>query len=275
MPWAEVAITQGAYPAATYQALTQARQYIAEQTKPPITNLLQVACLGALEEVSYTRKDGQCLRWDSRSGRTDTSLDKGVLPTIAEQVAVQATRIGHDIPLLKAYRDHPVPRLIPESCLYALQLGTMPGLLTVSSPLLPMPTAMTIPVSMHSNWSFWGYDDPKLKDLAAAIAIGDGRKTTASDKALQQAYIHRLTDWQQIEQMVADQAGPQRGVGPTNRTQKRPQQPGYPAAVGLLRVGDGVCYLRASPAFSPGRSHRSSQRQRAVPTVSTYPGTLS
>ena len=42
--------------------------------------LFWLACLSILEDVSYTRKDGQYLRWDHRSSRQSKSaFDKGTI----------------------------------------------------------------------------------------------------------------------------------------------------------------------------------------------------
>ena len=48
--------------------------------------MLNFACMSVLEDVSYTRKDGQYLRWDARSGRTvRTQLHKGVVPSLLNE----------------------------------------------------------------------------------------------------------------------------------------------------------------------------------------------
>ncbi|MCL5275257.1 MAG: site-specific DNA-methyltransferase [Chloroflexi bacterium] len=64
----EVKITRGAYPPGTKSAI---ERYIAalRHEQPPARRVLRFALLCVLESVSYTRKDGQYLRWDSRSGR--------------------------------------------------------------------------------------------------------------------------------------------------------------------------------------------------------------
>lgn len=64
----EVKITRGAYPPVTKTAI---ERFIAalHHEQPPAQRVLRFALLCVLESVSYTRKDGQYLRWDSRSGR--------------------------------------------------------------------------------------------------------------------------------------------------------------------------------------------------------------
>ena len=61
-------ITDGAYPPETHRKIGR---YLASlETEPPAERAtLLFALLCILEAVSYTRKDGQYLRWDHRSGR--------------------------------------------------------------------------------------------------------------------------------------------------------------------------------------------------------------
>ena len=61
-------ITKGAYPEETEKLV---RKYLArlQSEKGNIRTILLFALLCVLESISYTRKDGQYLRWDHRSGR--------------------------------------------------------------------------------------------------------------------------------------------------------------------------------------------------------------
>jgi DNA modification methylase len=64
----ELRITKGAYSQETQTAI---EQYIeaCNQENTSVKSILHLALLCVLESVSYTRKDGQYLRWDYRSGR--------------------------------------------------------------------------------------------------------------------------------------------------------------------------------------------------------------
>jgi DNA modification methylase len=67
-PINELRITRGAYPAETFD--TMGRFLAAsEQEGERVQAVLLFALLCILENISYTRKDGQYLRWDYRSGR--------------------------------------------------------------------------------------------------------------------------------------------------------------------------------------------------------------
>ena len=64
-----VRITESAFPMETEKGLAKAREYISGVDNPDVRAMLNLACMSVLESVSYTRKDGQYLRWDYRSGR--------------------------------------------------------------------------------------------------------------------------------------------------------------------------------------------------------------
>jgi len=82
-------ITSGAFPDETQ---CQLEQYLAavETETQPYARLLRFAAMCVLEEISYTRKDGQYLRWDYRSERRQGSrpFDKGTI--LSFETAIQA-----------------------------------------------------------------------------------------------------------------------------------------------------------------------------------------
>jgi hypothetical protein len=94
----ELRITQGAYPANTRCAI---EQYLGACSKEPprVQAVLRFALLCVLESISYTRKDGQYLRWDYRSGRTQGSkpFDKGPILDSAEAICGKIDEITSDL----------------------------------------------------------------------------------------------------------------------------------------------------------------------------------
>lgn len=73
-------ITQGAFPEKTETEIGSYMGFLSQIDDPDIRYLFWFACLAVLEEVSFTRKDGQYLRWDHRSGRKlRSSFDKGAI----------------------------------------------------------------------------------------------------------------------------------------------------------------------------------------------------
>ncbi|MGC8877887.1 MAG: hypothetical protein ACP5R2_01520 [Anaerolineae bacterium] len=62
-------ITEKAFPEQTERSLAGYRRFLDTIQDETVRYLFWFAGLATLEEVSYTRKDGQFLRWDVRSGR--------------------------------------------------------------------------------------------------------------------------------------------------------------------------------------------------------------
>lgn len=59
-------------------------------------NVLKFAAISVLEEISFTRKDGQFLRWDGRSGRK-SKFNKGHIPTFREAISGKLLKMQDDI----------------------------------------------------------------------------------------------------------------------------------------------------------------------------------
>ncbi len=91
-------ITGGAYPPETANRIAQFSAYT-RQEKPHIADLLTFALLCILESVSYTRKDGQYLRWDHRSGRRQGKkvFDKGTIQSFDIAIAAKLTQMVTDL----------------------------------------------------------------------------------------------------------------------------------------------------------------------------------
>ena len=117
-----IPITEKAFPRQTDREIACAREFIATLDNTALATVLNLACLSVLEEVSYTRKDGQFLRWDPRSGRSVSSkLDKGKIPSFSIALASRLQQIEKDFPLLKEQYAGPIPTLITGSSLTELK----------------------------------------------------------------------------------------------------------------------------------------------------------
>ncbi len=82
-----VRITQDAFSPATEAQMSAYLRFLDGIADVDVRFLLWFACLSVLEEVSFTRKDGQYLRWDHRSGRTlGRPFDKGAIPPFKDAV---------------------------------------------------------------------------------------------------------------------------------------------------------------------------------------------
>jgi DNA modification methylase len=98
VPLPTLRITRGAYPEETVEAI---ERYLGalQKENDRVQLVLRFALLCVLEAISYTRKDGQYLRWDYRSGRRQGKkrFDKGVLPTFAQAITEKLEEILADL----------------------------------------------------------------------------------------------------------------------------------------------------------------------------------
>ena len=120
---AHITITRGAFPPATERAIAGYRAYCARRVRDPhVRRLFHLAGLSILESISYTRKDGQYLRWDRRAKRprVGSRFTKRRIEPFSEAIDRQLARIGAD---LGDVSGGPEPDLRRGSC-----LDVLPGL---------------------------------------------------------------------------------------------------------------------------------------------------
>ena len=117
-----VRITEGAFSSETEQEIARARAFLSRCKDGHLNKLLNVACLSVLEESSYTRKDGQFLRWDARSGRSlRSNMHKGYVPQFCEALKCRISEMVEDIDSLNDLFGGPRPKLVSGSCLELLK----------------------------------------------------------------------------------------------------------------------------------------------------------
>lgn len=102
LPLNVLRITQGAYPSITVDAI---ERYLGamQVERGRVAAILRLALLCVLESVSYTRKDGQYLRWDYRAGRRRgaTCFDKGTVMELAPAIKAKIYEILSDTSIIK------------------------------------------------------------------------------------------------------------------------------------------------------------------------------
>ena len=95
-----IRITNGAFPAQEEQQITGyiacCHMLIEDEN---VRDLLLFGAFCVLEEISYTRKDGQYLRWDERSGRSQGAIpfNKGRIFTFREAIEQKLRQMLADI----------------------------------------------------------------------------------------------------------------------------------------------------------------------------------
>jgi DNA modification methylase len=97
-PLPELRITEGAYPEETKQLIEKYRRGLQLENKQ-VKTLLFFSLLCVLEEISYTRKDGQYLRWDYRSNHRQgkTPFNKGEILKFEQAIVNKLDEIMEDI----------------------------------------------------------------------------------------------------------------------------------------------------------------------------------
>jgi DNA modification methylase len=123
----ELRITRRAYPGKTTEAI---EKYLGacQQENRKVQAVLRFALLCVLESLSFTRKDGQYLRWDYRSGRTHGKkvFDKGKIPGFEEAICEKIEEIladaspAHQATLFPAEKLQGKIHLFDGSCLHIL-----------------------------------------------------------------------------------------------------------------------------------------------------------
>ena len=94
-----ISITKDAFPEETEIFLNKYLTYCADLKDSKIQTILRFAAFSVLEEISYTRKDGQYLRWDYRSKRelAGKPFDKGKINSFDEAVKNKLSQIVNDL----------------------------------------------------------------------------------------------------------------------------------------------------------------------------------
>ncbi len=98
VPLLELRITKGAYPEQTRESI---EKYLGacENENSNVQTILRFVLLCALESISYTRKDGQYLRWDHRSGRQQGKkpFNKGEILSFERAISTKINQILLDL----------------------------------------------------------------------------------------------------------------------------------------------------------------------------------
>lgn len=116
-----ISITEKAFPQDSERAIAAARHWLRQAEHGPATDLLGLAAMSALEDASWTSKDGQYLRWDHRSGRSlKTRMEKKCVLPYAESLRDKLSAIQTDLPTLVERYSPGSVRIVEDSCYSAL-----------------------------------------------------------------------------------------------------------------------------------------------------------
>ena len=160
-----VRITEAAFPDETEVAIARARACIEMFEDGPIKNVLNVACMTVLEDVSYTRKDGQYLRWDFRAERPlKSKVNKGRIQSFEHALGTRLLEMVQDADMLKQEYGGASPELLVGSSLEMLQhLQTGSVDMVITSPPYANRYDYTRTYALELAWL--GYDQESFSEL--------------------------------------------------------------------------------------------------------------
>ena len=158
-------ITEGAFPRETEIDLANARSHISELGDSPMATLINLACMSVLEMVSFTRKDGQYLRWDCRSSRQlKTLMYKGEIYSLSEALRIKFQEMLEDFEPIKVTFGFGTPELITGSCFNILRTIPTASIDTVvTSPPYANRYDYTRTYALELAWL--NYDQEKITSL--------------------------------------------------------------------------------------------------------------
>ncbi len=160
-----IRITEKAFPPDGEVAIAAARNWLRRTEIMPETELLALAAMAALEDASWTSKDGQYLRWDHRSGRQlKARMEKRrVLPYDAS-LRNSIDSIVADLPTLAGHCVADDVRIIESSCYDALpELPTDSVDTVITSPPYANRYDYTRTYALELAWL--GYDNQGISAL--------------------------------------------------------------------------------------------------------------
>jgi len=106
IPLPNLRITTGAYPVQTLELI---EKYMGtwQRENDQVQSVLRFALLCLLESISFTRKDGQYLRWDYRSGRRQGAkpFNKGGILNFEEAICAKINEIYDDLETGAEYKE--------------------------------------------------------------------------------------------------------------------------------------------------------------------------
>jgi DNA modification methylase len=165
-------ITQGAFPEETEKCINGFLEYCYKELKDIATKeLLIFSLFSILESISYTRKDGQYLRWDARSPKNNgkNKFDKGKIFTFKEALGKKLDELAFDILIMSKEAEKKKDIVLYESSvLYKLPEFEKNSVdIVVTSP--PYCNRYDYTRTYALELAFLGINDEKLKKLRQSL----------------------------------------------------------------------------------------------------------
>lgn len=250
-------ITNGAFSAETQLALD--RYLAALQNEADIAaRLLRFAALCVLEEISYTRKDGQYLRWDYRSGRRQGSkpFDKGRIHSFDAAISRKLDEIAFDLQpsgflpgFFQPIQQKGEIEVLQGSCLEllpTLESGSFDALIT--SP--PYANRYDYTRTYALELALLGVGEQPLRDLRQALVsctVENRDKPWLAEKFSPEVYAHAATTFDEQRELQAIL-----GYLEWQKSTKALNNPGIPRMVRNYFFELGLIIFECARLLKPG-----------------------
>jgi DNA modification methylase len=158
-------ITEGAFSGKTEAELSGFFEFLGSIRDESVHDLFHFACLSLLEDISFTRKDGQYLRWDRRSGRKlKSNFSKGEVADFRSALLSKLELMLLDIRNQGTQSTSPRVNMCEGSCLERLpRLPNGHFDLVLTSP--PYCNRYDYTRTYALELAFLGLDDRRIKEL--------------------------------------------------------------------------------------------------------------
>ena len=158
-------ITDHAFSEENECQIVAARDWLHNLPDSDEKTLVSLAAMSALEDASWTSKDGQYLRWDHRSGRElrATVEKRNVLP-YAQSLRAKLQEVADDIPVVAQQELVAPANFVEGSCFQSLaEMEDNSCNVVVTSPPYANRYDYTRTYALELAWL--GYDDTGISDL--------------------------------------------------------------------------------------------------------------
>ena len=202
-PFRHLCITSGAFPVDSEQQLGRFLYESGRVASKGLQRVLRFAAMCVLEDISYTRKDGQYLRWDCRSGRRAgrSSFKKGPILRFGDAIRKKLTQISDDIsvgkylfPPLTSSQGHGQVTVLSGSCLDILpKLETGSFSAVITSP--PYCNRYDYTRTYALELAMLGANEDKVRNLRQTMlsCTVENRAKTRLDKTFSESVYSRAT----------------------------------------------------------------------------------
>lgn len=215
-------ITRQAFSPETENAIANYRTFLSSIQDEKVRFLFWFAALAVLEDVSYTRKDGQYLRWDARSGRSlKSTFNKGPVLDFRTAIKEKLEQMAADIENETAKRRWATVGITEGSCLLELaKLADERYDLVITSP--PYCNRYDYTRTYALELAFLGHTDETVKKQRQTLLSATVENKSKQRKlSAQYAARGQAERFEKIERMFAEQAALHEVLGILNDAQNR------------------------------------------------------